>query len=46
MRRCSPSTPLNTLRLADRDGLTGLYNRRRLSELLREAIQDAAPPPL
>jgi diguanylate cyclase (GGDEF)-like protein len=28
--------------LADRDGLTGLYNRRRLAELLQDAIQDAA----
>jgi diguanylate cyclase len=32
----------HALRLADRDGLTGLYNRRRLSELLREGIQEAA----
>jgi len=31
------------LRLADRDGLTGLYNRRRMFELLNEAIADAAP---
>jgi diguanylate cyclase (GGDEF)-like protein len=30
------------LSLADRDGLTGLYNRRRLSELLDEGILDAA----
>jgi diguanylate cyclase (GGDEF)-like protein len=30
------------LSLADRDGLTGLYNRRRLSELLRESILEAA----
>jgi PleD family two-component response regulator len=29
-------------RLADRDGLTGLYNRRRMSELLDSAIADAA----
>jgi diguanylate cyclase (GGDEF)-like protein len=29
-------------RLADRDGLTGLYNRRRLSELLESSIADAA----
>jgi diguanylate cyclase len=29
-------------RLADRDGLTGLYNRRRMSELLESAIADAA----
>jgi diguanylate cyclase (GGDEF)-like protein len=28
--------------LADRDGLTGLFNRRRLSELLDQAISDAA----
>jgi diguanylate cyclase (GGDEF)-like protein len=32
----------HALRLADRDGLTGLYNRRRMSELLEEAIVDAA----
>jgi diguanylate cyclase (GGDEF)-like protein len=30
------------LRLADRDGLTGLYNRRRMLELLNDAIADAA----
>jgi len=30
------------LRLADRDGLTGLYNRRRMLELLDAAIADAA----
>ena len=30
------------LRLADRDGLTGLYNRRRMLELLNGAIADAA----
>lgn len=30
------------LRLADRDGLTGLYNRRRMMELLDTAISDAA----
>ena len=30
------------LQLADRDGLTGLYNRRRLSERLTELIEDAA----
>ncbi len=30
------------LRLADRDGLTGLYNRRRMMELLNGAIADAA----
>lgn len=30
------------LRLADRDGLTGLYNRRRMLELLESAIADAA----
>ncbi len=29
------------LRLADRDGLTGLYNRRRMLELLNGAIADA-----
>jgi len=29
-------------RLADRDGLTGLYNRRRMLELLDSAIADAA----
>jgi diguanylate cyclase len=32
----------HALSLADRDGLTGLYNRRRLSELLQQLIQDAA----
>jgi diguanylate cyclase (GGDEF)-like protein len=30
------------LRLADRDGLTGLYNRRRMFELLNTAIAEAA----
>jgi len=30
------------LRLADRDGLTGLYNRRRMLELLDDAIDEAA----
>jgi diguanylate cyclase (GGDEF)-like protein len=30
------------LRLADRDGLTGLYNRRRMLELLNGAISEAA----
>lgn len=30
------------LRLADRDALTGLYNRRRMCELLDAAIADAA----
>jgi diguanylate cyclase (GGDEF)-like protein len=30
-----------TKRLADRDGLTGLYNRRRMLELLEAAINDA-----
>ncbi len=30
-----------TRRLADRDGLTGLYNRRRMLELLEAAINDA-----
>jgi diguanylate cyclase (GGDEF)-like protein len=29
-------------RLADRDGLTGLYNRRRMSELLSAAIAEAS----
>src|SRR3984957_6325970 len=29
-------------RLADRDGLTGLYNRRRMMELLESAITEAA----
>jgi diguanylate cyclase (GGDEF)-like protein len=29
-------------RLADRDGLTGLYNRRRMLELLESAIAEAA----
>src|ERR1700727_281529 len=29
-------------RLADRDGLTGLYNRRRMHELLDTAIAEAA----
>jgi diguanylate cyclase (GGDEF)-like protein len=29
-------------RLADRDGLTGLYNRRRMLELLESAITEAA----
>jgi diguanylate cyclase (GGDEF)-like protein len=28
-------------RLADRDGLTGLFNRRRMMELLRAAIEEA-----
>jgi diguanylate cyclase (GGDEF)-like protein len=31
-----------TQRLADRDGLTGLYNRRRMFELLESAISEAA----
>jgi diguanylate cyclase (GGDEF)-like protein len=31
----------HALRLADRDGLTGLYNRRRMSELLEQAIEEA-----
>jgi diguanylate cyclase len=31
-----------TQRLADRDGLTGLYNRRRMLELLDAAIAEAA----
>jgi diguanylate cyclase (GGDEF)-like protein len=30
------------LRLADRDGLTGLYNRRRMLDLLESAIDEAA----
>jgi diguanylate cyclase (GGDEF)-like protein len=30
-----------TQQLADRDGLTGLYNRRRMLELLQSAITDA-----
>jgi len=30
-----------TQKLADRDGLTGLYNRRRMLELLEAAIGDA-----
>jgi diguanylate cyclase (GGDEF)-like protein len=32
----------HALRLADRDGLTGLYNRRRMSELITAAIAAAA----
>jgi diguanylate cyclase (GGDEF)-like protein len=32
----------HALRLADRDGLTGLYNRRRMSELVTAAIAEAA----
>ncbi|MDB6086676.1 MAG: hypothetical protein JWN43_4557, partial [Gammaproteobacteria bacterium] len=28
-------------RLADRDGLTGLYNRRRMTELLELSLHDA-----
>ena len=32
----------HALRLADRDGLTGLYNRRRMSELISAAIGEAA----
>jgi len=31
----------HALRLADRDGLTGLYNRRRMSELVAAAIGEA-----
>jgi len=31
----------HALRLADRDGLTGLYGRRRMSELLAEAVAEA-----
>jgi diguanylate cyclase (GGDEF)-like protein len=30
-------------RLADRDGLTGLFNRRRMMELLHTAIDEAGP---
>src|SRR5271163_3238054 len=30
------------LRLADRDGLTGLYNRRRMLELLDQTVADAS----
>jgi diguanylate cyclase (GGDEF)-like protein len=32
----------HALRLADRDGLTGLYNRRRMSELLADAISESS----
>jgi diguanylate cyclase (GGDEF)-like protein len=32
---------IETQKLADRDGLTGLYNRRRMLELLEAAISDA-----
>jgi len=32
---------IETKKLADRDGLTGLYNRRRMLELLEAAIADA-----
>jgi diguanylate cyclase (GGDEF)-like protein len=32
----------HALRLADRDGLTGLYNRRRMSELLVQGLDEAA----
>jgi diguanylate cyclase (GGDEF)-like protein len=32
---------LETQKLAERDGLTGLYNRRRMLELLEAAISDA-----
>ena len=32
---------VETQRLAERDGLTGLYNRRRMLELLESAISDA-----
>lgn len=31
----------HALRLADRDGLTGLYNRRRMSELIAAAVEEA-----
>jgi diguanylate cyclase (GGDEF)-like protein len=32
----------HALKLADRDGLTGLYNRRRMSELLDQTVADAS----
>jgi diguanylate cyclase (GGDEF)-like protein len=32
----------HALKLADRDGLTGLYNRRRMAELLEETVADAS----
>jgi diguanylate cyclase (GGDEF)-like protein len=32
----------HALKLADRDGLTGLYNRRRMSELLDQIVADAS----
>jgi diguanylate cyclase (GGDEF)-like protein len=32
----------HALKLADRDGLTGLYNRRRMTEILDETILEAA----
>jgi diguanylate cyclase (GGDEF)-like protein len=32
----------HALMLADRDGLTGLYNRRRIAELLEQTVTDAA----
>jgi diguanylate cyclase (GGDEF)-like protein len=32
----------HALRLADRDGLTGLYNRRRMLELIVEALDEAS----
>src|SRR5580693_6378933 len=32
----------HALRLADRDGLTGLYNRRRMTELLADAIAECS----
>ena len=32
----------HALKLADRDGLTGLYNRRRMTELLDQTILEAA----
>jgi len=32
----------HALKLADRDGLTGLYNRRRMTELLGQTILDAS----
>lgn len=32
----------HALKLADRDGLTGLYNRRRMSELLEQSVLEAS----
>ena len=39
---CLKEREAQAQRLADRDGLTGLYNRRRMLELLEAAIADAA----